>query len=158
LIQSKSTVGPSANARLSFAHTIDHHDAVVKTAPKTRLLPANATVTYDEAREEPSSFLIPYKASLIGTLHQQAHAVAALPQRLEQISAPAAADEHVTAKRIALEHGLHLRAETVEARAHVGDARGEPRERACGQPDDAFSADLVSVCRMSRRVAASGVP
>jgi len=55
------------------------------------------------------------------TLHEQAQAVAAPPENFEQIASLAAEDEHVTAKRIALEHGLHLRCKTVEAGAHVGD-------------------------------------
>src|SRR5471030_2863354 len=73
--------------------------------------------------------LRPDEAAALQALGEQAQAIAAGPEQLDDIAAPATKDKHVAAERIVGQCRLHLGGQTVEARAHVGEAGRDPDAR-----------------------------
>ena len=63
-------------------------------------------------------------------LAEQAHALAIVPEHLDQSTAPAAKDEQMPAMRIEPQDLLHLQRQAVETLAHVGVAGRQPDPRA----------------------------
>src|SRR5689334_14567734 len=98
--------------------------------------------------------LRPHEAPALQALEVQVHAIAAPPQQLDQIPAPAAEHEHVTGERTLLQRGLYLRSEAVHATAHVSHACGEPHTRTQRQR---AHLDNVSSTRRSASSATSPV-
>jgi hypothetical protein len=62
--------------------------------------------------------------TLLESLDQQAHAIAAPPQNFKQVTPLAAEHKHMAGKRIMFEHRLNLRRQTIESGTHVRHARG----------------------------------
>src|ERR1019366_624699 len=72
----------------------------------------------------------PDEATALQPFCHQAQPRSIPPQQLEQIAAPSAKDEDVTAQRIARQCILDQSAKTSESLTHVGRTRGEPHARA----------------------------
>src|SRR5882672_71209 len=68
----------------------------------------------------------PDEAAAFQPLGEQAHALAVVPQNLDQPAAPATENEKLPAVRIALELLLHQERQAIEAPPHVGVARCQP--------------------------------
>ena len=68
----------------------------------------------------------PNEPAPLQTLREQACALAVPPDDLDQITAPAAEDEHVPGKRVLLQHHLRLGRERGEPTPHVGHACRQP--------------------------------
>jgi hypothetical protein len=63
---------------------------------------------------------------VLKTLTEQAHALAVMPENLDQISSFASEDEDVTTVGIAVQRLLHLKGQPVHAAPHVGMAGRQP--------------------------------
>jgi hypothetical protein len=55
-------------------------------------------------------------------LREQAQVIAARPQHLDDIAAPATEHEDMAAEKIGFERCLHLRSQAIEAGPHIGHA------------------------------------
>src|SRR5260364_132425 len=101
--------------------------------------------------------LWPDEAAALQPLREQAHALAVVPQHLDQAAAAAAEHKQMAAMRIALQGLLDQQRQTVEALAHVGMAGRQPNLGAGGDRDGhrepARSAAIIAVT-----VAASAAP
>jgi hypothetical protein len=76
-------------------------------------------------------------AKQLGNVSQaeRTHALAVAPQDLQQIAAPAAKDEEVTAERVLRHPLLHRRGEAVKTLSHIRAANRQPHSRARWQTD-----------------------
>lgn len=74
--------------------------------------------------------LRPDEAAALKPLGEQAKAIAVPPQQLHNITSAAAENEDMPGERLLLKHRLHLRAQAIEAAAHIGHAGGDPDLRA----------------------------
>ena len=68
-------------------------------------------------------------------VREQAHALAVVPKHLDQVAAPAAEHEQVTAVRIAIEGLLDEERKPIKPLAHVGAARRQPHPRSARNRD-----------------------
>src|SRR5262249_50487180 len=68
----------------------------------------------------------PDEQASLQPLREQAHALAIVPQHLDQAAAPAAEHEQMAAVGIALERLLHQHRQPIEALAHVGVTGRQP--------------------------------
>src|SRR6266508_352471 len=77
----------------------------------------------------------PDEATALQPLREQAHALAIVPQHLDQAAAPAAEHEQVAIVGITLERLLYQQRQAVEALAHVGVAGRQPHPHAARDRD-----------------------
>src|SRR5262245_43899468 len=77
----------------------------------------------------------PDEAAALQPLGEQAHALAVVPQHLDQAAAPAAEHEQLAVVGIALERLLHQQRQAIEALAHVGVAGRQPHLRSVRDRD-----------------------
>lgn len=78
---------------------------------------------------DPILRLGPDEATAFQSLRHQAKSGSIPPQELDQIAAPAAKDEQMTAQRIACKRALHQSAKPGKAFAHIGRAGSQPNAR-----------------------------
>jgi hypothetical protein len=84
-------------------------------------------------RQTDGSFrsLRPDESAPLQTLGEQTQAIAIEPENFYDVATAASEYEYMTGERLLVEHGLHLRAQTVETAPHVGHAGGDPDLRPC---------------------------
>src|SRR5215472_7209299 len=70
--------------------------------------------------------LRPDEPTSLQTLRKKTKTIAVEPQALHDVAASAAKNKDMSGKWLLLENGLHLRAETVKATTHIGDAGRYP--------------------------------
>src|SRR3974390_3413113 len=100
----------------------------------------------------------PDKTTALQPLRKQTHALAVVPQHLDQRAAPAAKDEQMTVVWIALERLLHQQCQAVEALAHVGMAGGQPYLHPARNRDHRRRPLLASTATVAPSVAGSTAP
>ena len=79
--------------------------------------------------------LRPDESTALQPLSKQAKTIAIPPQQFYDVAAAAAEDKDVSGEWPLKKNGLHLRTQTIETSAHVGDAGCDPDLRSCGKLD-----------------------
>jgi hypothetical protein len=94
--------------------------------------------------------LRPDEATALQPLGKQAKTIAIPPQQFYDVASAAAEYKDVSGEWLLKKNRLHLRTQTIETSAHVGDAGGDPDLRSCGKLDH-----LQRLSRMDRTSAGS---
>src|SRR5882672_3772630 len=100
----------------------------------------------------------PDEAAAFQPLGEQAHALAVVPQNLDQPTAPSAKHEKLSAVRIALELLLHQERQAIKASPHVGVARRQPHPHAGRKRDHDRRPFATSTATAADTAAASTAP
>jgi hypothetical protein len=79
------------------------------------------------------SSLRPDESAPLQTLGEQTQAIAIEPQNFYDVATAASEYEYVTGERLLVEHGLYLRAQTVETAPHVRHAGRQPDPRSAAK-------------------------
>ncbi len=85
----------------------------------------------------------PDEAPTLQPFGKEAHALAVVPDELDQIAPLAAEDKHMARMRIALQHFLYAQRQAVKTLAHVGKAGGKPNPRAGRNRDHQLNAAIT---------------
>src|SRR5438105_454239 len=93
--------------------------------------------------------LRPYEPAALQALAIKVHAIAAPPQKLQQIAALTAEHEYVTREGTLAQRRLHQRRQTIHAFAHIGYARREPHPSSRGQCDHSRDSTSITACNAS---------
>src|SRR4029077_3040478 len=100
----------------------------------------------------------PHKAASLQPLGEQTHALAIVPEHLDQSTTPAAEYEQVAIVRVALERLLHQRCQAIEALAHIGMAGCQPYPHSGRDRDHRGRTPLINAATAAASVAGSTAP